>query len=416
MPTTMTDRLAGITGDFGIKTPVRVATTAAITLSGEQTIDGVAVSANSGSTPPDRVLVKNQSDTTTNGIYDVSTSAWLRSKDFDGARDAKKGTLVYVTSGTTNGGAIYGLTTADPVSIDGASPSNLTFTTVTGALADGAVTAAKLAAGAVTTVKITDANVTNAKLADMPAHRIKGNNTGSAGVPLDLTVTQVTAELNEMVGDSGAGVTKGLVPAASTGSGTTKFLRKDGTWAVPAGGGGGAGSYVLLQASNMAGANNLVISGFTSDYDTYEIDFQDVIPDVADSDINMLFGTGAGPTYVTSSDYMWSRATFQIEGASLTGASGIADSKFTLFPGVSTASLEGFSTRLRIWGLGNTSAYKRYSGDGLTTYNSGSPAHYSFFIGGQLAVTTAITAIKIYTQTTNNFAAGIMRLYGLKNS
>ena len=31
----------------------------------------------------------------------------------------------------------------------------------------------------------------------------------------------------------------GLVPAASGGSTTTQFLRKDGTWAVPAGGGGG---------------------------------------------------------------------------------------------------------------------------------------------------------------------------------
>lgn len=127
MPTTQTDRLAGLVGDFGIKTPVRVATTAAITLSGEQTIDGVAVSANSGSTPPDRVLVKNQSDTTTNGIYDVSTGAWLRSKDFDGARDAKKGTLVYVTSGSTNGDSLFKCTSAEPILIDGASPSNLTF-------------------------------------------------------------------------------------------------------------------------------------------------------------------------------------------------------------------------------------------------------------------------------------------------
>lgn len=50
------------------------------------------------------------------------------------------------------------------------------------------------------------------------------------------TPAQLTATLPEMVGDSGSGVTKGLVPAASTGNATTHFLRKDGTWAAPAGG------------------------------------------------------------------------------------------------------------------------------------------------------------------------------------
>ena len=50
------------------------------------------------------------------------------------------------------------------------------------------------------------------------------------------TPTQVTATLDEMVGDSGAGGTKGLVPAPSTGD-ATKFLKGDGTWGTPAGSG-----------------------------------------------------------------------------------------------------------------------------------------------------------------------------------
>lgn len=73
--------------------------------------------------------------------------------------------------------------------------------------------------------------VGNTELADMPANTIKGNNTGGAADPLDLTTAQVTAMLDLFT--SGL---QGLTPAS--GGGTTNFLRADGTWAAPAGGGG----------------------------------------------------------------------------------------------------------------------------------------------------------------------------------
>jgi len=60
-----------------VKASVKVATTANITLSGTQTIDGITVSAG------DRVLVKNQSTASQNGIYVASASAWSRSSDMD---------------------------------------------------------------------------------------------------------------------------------------------------------------------------------------------------------------------------------------------------------------------------------------------------------------------------------------------
>jgi hypothetical protein len=58
-----------------VKASVKAATTANITLSGAQTIDGIAIVAG------DRVLVKDQTSTPTNGIYVAASGAWARSPD-----------------------------------------------------------------------------------------------------------------------------------------------------------------------------------------------------------------------------------------------------------------------------------------------------------------------------------------------
>jgi hypothetical protein len=102
------DRINGLVGSIAVKAPCKVATTANITLSGEQTIDGVAVTAG------DRVLVKDQTTASENGIYDVSATAWSRSPDFNGARDATQETMVRIVSGTVNSSQTYKLDTANP--------------------------------------------------------------------------------------------------------------------------------------------------------------------------------------------------------------------------------------------------------------------------------------------------------------
>lgn len=76
------------------KTSVLVATTANITLSGTQTIDGVALVAGN------RVLVKNQTTASANGIYVVAAGAWTRSVDSTSAAQID-GEAVYVLQGTT---------------------------------------------------------------------------------------------------------------------------------------------------------------------------------------------------------------------------------------------------------------------------------------------------------------------------
>jgi hypothetical protein len=75
------------------------------------------------------------------------------------------------------------------------------------------------------------------------------------------TPTQVTADLIVMVGDSGSGGTKGLVPAPATGD-ATKFLRGDATWVAVSGGGDALTTNPLSQ---FAATTSSQLAGVISD-------------------------------------------------------------------------------------------------------------------------------------------------------
>ena len=111
MASVITDRRQRLNAGAAIKVPCVAATTANITLSGEQTIDGIAC------VTGDRVLVKNQTDGSENGIYGVDTGTWDRTHDWDGSYDAVTGTLVPVNGGTLNGDSFWKVDTAGTITI-----------------------------------------------------------------------------------------------------------------------------------------------------------------------------------------------------------------------------------------------------------------------------------------------------------
>lgn len=163
--------------------------------------------------------------------------------------------------GDRAGGALHAAATgsvagfmaaADKVKLDAISGTNTGDQTIT---LSGDVTGS--GSGSFAAAIANDA-VTNAKAANMATGTIKGRATAGAGDPEDLTGTQATALLD--VFTSGA---KGLVPAS--GGGTATFLRADGTFAAPPGGGGSpggsSGEVQYNSAGVFAGAADVEIEG-----------------------------------------------------------------------------------------------------------------------------------------------------------
>lgn len=167
------------------KTAVLVATTANITLSGEQTIDGFTTSAS-------RVLVKNQSTASQNGIYVSAAGAWSRSSDMNSWANVPAA-AVFVQEGTVNAdigfvctslpGGTLGTTAITFVQFSSAgaySADNVTLQLVSGvfSIKNLGVGTAQLAAAA----------VTYAKIQNEAASTLLGNPTGSPASPSEITL------------------------------------------------------------------------------------------------------------------------------------------------------------------------------------------------------------------------------------
>lgn len=95
------------------KDSVIVATTANVALTGATTttIDGVTLAAGN------RILVKNQTTGSENGIYVFATGAWSRATDADTSAKVSSGLFVFVEEGTVNSDSGWVLTTDGVITI-----------------------------------------------------------------------------------------------------------------------------------------------------------------------------------------------------------------------------------------------------------------------------------------------------------
>ena len=190
----------GVSQGLDVKESVRAASTGNLTLSGAQMIDGVSVVAD------DRVLVKDQTDATENGIYIAAAGAWARAADFDGSAsggaDAEdvKGAFFFVEEGSVNADNGFVCTNTGSVSFGASDISFVQFSGAGSVIAgDGLSKSGNTLSVNVDdstieissdTLQVKDAGITNAKLANSDVTVTAGDGLkGGGAVSLGATVT-----------------------------------------------------------------------------------------------------------------------------------------------------------------------------------------------------------------------------------
>lgn len=229
-----------------VKASVRVATTADITLSSTQTIDGVSLSVG------DRVLVKNQSTASENGIWVVASSTWSRATDADSDAEVTSGLFTFVEEGTVNADSGWVLTTNNPITVG---TTGLTFAQFSGA---GQVTAGAgltKSGNTIDAVGTTDRITVNADSIDIASTYV-----GQSSIVTLGTVTTGTWNASTVgVGYGGTGVTSFTSNGIVYGNGGSALqITSAGTqYQVLQAGSGGTptfGALNLAQAAAVTGA------------------------------------------------------------------------------------------------------------------------------------------------------------------
>ena len=244
-------------GSIDIKDSVRVASTANIAiasaLTNGSTIDGVTVATGN------RVLLKDQSDASENGIYAVVASgAASRTVDANTSAIVTSGMYTYVSEGTAGNSIGFVLTTNDPITLD---TTNLTFTQFSSAGAIAAGTGMTKTSNTLDVIGTSGRIVANANSIDI------GSDVALVANPLSQFGATTSLQLKGVLSDetgSGAAVFATsptlVTPALGTpASGVVTNLT--GTASININGTVGAGTPATVAATTVS-ATSVTASGF----------------------------------------------------------------------------------------------------------------------------------------------------------
>lgn len=390
------------------KQAVKCATTANITLSGLQTIDTYTTLAG------DRVLVKNQSTQSQNGIYIASSSGWTRSTDMDVWSEVP-GAYMVVLNGSANVNTGWVSTSADTGTIN---VTPITFVQFSGTGTYYAGTGLTLAAN---TFSITDTGVTAATK-------------GSASKTVTATVNaqgQLTSLTDQDIAISGTQITSGLVSPTYGGTGVNNGSNTL-TWNA---------SYTLNQsvasgaAPTFSGANFSLIPNSALTYSTVTVNGTSISLGgsgtiTAANPYALTLGTGlSGTSYdgsaavtaaiantgVTANSYTYANFTVNAQGqltaASSNSTTGSGSIVLAAAPTVS-GEWSSFDSVSFNTSATPTSAVGKVYWDGGTTLNIGMTANVTQKVGEDqfyyIKASSAITKGQVCMFTGSVGASGVI--------
>lgn len=236
--------------------------------------------------------------------------------------------------------------------------------------------------------------IPNSQLADMAVNTIKGRNGPGTGAPEDLTATEATAVLNNFVGDSGSGGTKGLVPAPSAGdAAANKFLNADGTFKTV-----GAGGATLIASGSLT-STVINVTNIPATYAYLVIVLLNMSIDTDARNALIQVSTNNGSSYDTTSGNYIGFNVNNTPNLSVNSTASLA------FHGniASAATAINLTVSLFNYQGGMLPTSIGHSNLGTNTSNQ-----YSY-----IGSTSVINAIRFIVNGSGNFDAGTYALYGV---
>jgi hypothetical protein len=257
-----------------------MASTANLTLSGIQTIDTVV-----GATY-DRVAVKDQTDPTENGIWEMRTGAWVRAADWDDNSDVQSGMLVLIgAEGSAHGNGVFQVQFTGSFVVG---TTSITFTTAS--LIDAAASASAAAASAAAAAT----SETNAATSET-------NAAASAAAALASESAAFASASNASLSE-GNSATSSFASAASATAAATSATNAAASATAAQASADSVDTSLIVAEVLAEGAIDAVLNGYSIDDFAYVADVADLSADIPVGDLSQIHFSDDGLRFYALDD------------------------------------------------------------------------------------------------------------------
>lgn len=405
------------TGGFNYKNTTYASTTANLNATYANGAAGVgatltnagtqAAFSTDGVSPPinSRILVQFQTAAADNGIYDLTTvgtgaSNWVltRSTDYDTAAEILQGTIVPVANGTLYHDTLWLQTDlvttvgTDPINFNqfgGTAVTTVQYNSLVGGTSNSIVSVAPTATAGIPLV-----STGNASNPSFTTAVVAGGGTGAT------SFSDVNSVL--LTGATGTSALTSLTSGASGEVLTSQGVGVAPIWTTP------AGYRILLQSQTASSSATLdFVTGFSSSYSSYIMEFQLVKPGTDNQILQLQFSIDGGVSWIATNSYLYVQQGLNSASTATTSLSGSGNPCNLISIGSSTTG--GVQGEMQLWAVSQVSQSK---GTMHTTFQDAGTNLVNCQGSVFLNSGAVINGIRIFFAS-GNIASGTIRLFGV---